>query len=52
MATCHRGVLIPVPLALLLGAWAEPRGVRLLARGVRHSEDPDAPYGSSMAFEK
>lgn len=36
------GVLIPAVLALLLGAWAGARGVRLLARGLRHS-DPDAP---------
>lgn len=36
------GVLIPAALALLLGAWAGTRGVRLLARGLRHS-DPDAP---------
>lgn len=36
------GVLIPVALAILLGACAGTRGVRLLARGLRHS-DPDSP---------
>lgn len=32
-----------VTLAILLGAGAGVRGVRLLARGLRHGDDPDAP---------
>ena len=45
-----RGVLIPVALALLLGAWAGARGVRLLARGLRHSDDLDAPLWVIRGF--
>src|SRR5262245_9849157 len=32
-----------VTLAVLLGAGAGARGLRLLARGLRHDDDPDAP---------
>lgn len=37
------GVVAVAAVAVLGGAWAGVRGVRLLLRGVRSSEDPSAP---------
>ncbi len=37
------GVLAIAGVAVVAGAWAGVRGVRLLLRGVRCSEDPSAP---------
>jgi hypothetical protein len=38
----HAGTLVFVAVALLLGAWAGGRGLRLLGRGLRHGDDPEA----------
>lgn len=39
----HHGLLVLAALAVIVGAWAGARGVRLLARGLRRGEDPSAP---------
>lgn len=39
----RHGLLVLAALAVLGGAWAGARGVRLLARGLTHGEHPSAP---------
>jgi len=39
----RHGLLVLAALAVVAGAWAGVRGVRLLARGLRRGEDPSAP---------
>jgi hypothetical protein len=36
-------LLLILALAMPLGAWAGVRGFRLLGRGLRHGDDPEAP---------
>jgi hypothetical protein len=39
----HHGLLVLAALAVVFGAWAGIRGVRLLADGLRHGDDPSGP---------
>jgi hypothetical protein len=39
----RHGLLVFAALAVMVGAWAGARGVRLLARGLARGEDPSAP---------
>ena len=39
----HHGLLVLAALAVVFGAWAGIRGVRLLAHGLRHGDDPSGP---------
>lgn len=39
----RHGLLVLAALAVIGGAWAGARGVRLLARALRHGGDPGAP---------
>jgi hypothetical protein len=39
----RHGLLVLAALVVVGGAWAGARGVRLLARGPSHGEDPSAP---------
>jgi hypothetical protein len=39
----RHGLLVFAALAVMVGAWAGARGVRLLARGLGCGEDPSAP---------
>ena len=39
----RHGLLALAAVAVIVGAWAGARGVRLLARGLRRGEDPSAP---------
>jgi hypothetical protein len=46
----RHGLLVFAALALVVGAWAGVRGVRLLARGLGRGEDPSAPLWVVRGF--
>ena len=46
----RHGLLAFAALAVVVGAWAGVRGVRLLARGLGRGEDPSAPLWVVRGF--
>jgi hypothetical protein len=46
----RHGLLVLATLAVVVGAWAGVRGVRLLARGLGRGEDPSAPLWVVRGF--
>ena len=46
----RHGLLVLAVLAVVVGAWAGVRGVRLLARGLGGGEDPSAPLWVVRGF--